>query len=390
MNNCNIKNVDPDSISDLKLVKQEFLNKKITHEGIREIFEFMPFIGIYNPYVLLDILVEKKRNLLKDFFKNKNNALSFNFSALNKKYFFDQKYLFNLKQSKEYLVDNNMKDGTYHNIFLVLDTLDNQKMILRKQKGNGIDDFFDSCTDFFIHSILSLYQGKLLFNQNHYRGKIMIPKIHYVGTNCKANKVLGIMNLFNGTVFDILSNNKIKNKIKKIIVFNCLHQIASFLKILQDKFKFNHNDLKINNIFYESQYDLESIEDINQLSKIKFFLADFGFSRLKFHHPKKENKVILLGGALLNYSTDKRLYNFISGKDLYFLCHNMYVYSPQEIKKYLLEFYDTIGDFDLNLTIENNWMKIYDDYINRLNYKPHIFLKILESSRFKSLLFSEK
>ena len=52
------------------------------------------------------------------------------------------------------------------------------------------------------------------------------------------------MDLYPGTLFDILHNSKIDYKIKRIFVFTCMYQIAYYLNHLQNKFKFNHNDLK--------------------------------------------------------------------------------------------------------------------------------------------------
>ena len=235
-------------------------------------------------------------------------------------------------------------------------------MILRKQKDNSKVDFFDSFSDFFIHVFLLLYQNMI------HQDDFIIPKIHYLGINNKANKFMGIMNLYNGTIFDLLMNKNIKNKTKLSIIYKCLQEISSYLILLQKKFRFNHNDLKINNIFY----------NLNEKNIINFYLADFGFSRIKIYHPKTKDKVRVIGGALLNYSKDTDLYSFIPSKDLYFLIHNIYAYSNSSIKKSLDKFVILLGDFNIDLTIDNNWLKIYDDKSKRNNYIPENFLNILQ------------
>tara|TARA_B100001248_G_C27335508_1_gene433622 strand:+ start:104 stop:1219 length:1116 start_codon:yes stop_codon:yes gene_type:complete len=362
MDKNNFSLIDHNQSSNIELVDvlKKYLNENL--EDITIVFNEMPSIGIFNPYVLLDLLVDKKIKLLKDFFKKETNILKFNFSKKNLNYNFDikGKKIFNLKK--------HIKDGTYHDIFLVNNDQEYQNMILRKQRDNTKVDFFDSCSDFFIHAFLSLYHSKILNKHN------VIPKIHYLGINNKINKFMGIMDLFNGTIFDILVDSKIKNKIKKKVIFKCLHQISLDLVLLQDNFKFNHNDLKVNNIFYQ----LQKNEDI---SDIKFYLADFGFSRLKIIHPKTKEEVILIGGALLNYSDDTDLHSFIPSKDLYFLIHNIYSYSNQNIKKSLETLLLDLGDFNNELTLDNNWLKIYDDKIVRNNYIPINFLKILNCNK---------
>jgi len=174
-------------------------------DDIIEVFNDLPSLGIFNPYVLLDLLVERKMNHLKDFLKKNGNILIFYY---NKN---DLNYNCKINGNQTYSLKKHLKDGSYHDIFLVEDN--NNKMVLRKQKDSTKIDFFDSCSDFFIHAFLSKYYKKILNNDK------VIPNIDYLGINSKGNKFIGIMNLYNGTVFDILINKKIKNKVKKIIIF---------------------------------------------------------------------------------------------------------------------------------------------------------------------------
>ena len=350
--------MDKNNFSLIDLEASPF-NDVISLDDIIEVFNEMPSLGIFNPYVLLDLLVEKKIKLLKDFLRNNTNILTFNYSKkyLNYNFYLDGEKTFNLKK--------HLKDGSYHDIFLV-DHISKKNMILRKQKDNTKGDFFDSCSDFFIHSFLSIYYLRIIKNSD------VIPHIHYVGINNRCNKFMGIMNLYTGTLFDVLVNNKIKSSIKKKITFKCLHHIAQQLLILQNKLKFNHNDLKVNNIFYQFNEDIKDI---------KFYLADFGFSRIEIIHPKTKENVKIIGGALLNYTNDYDLYSLIPSKDLYFLIHNIYVYSNSDLKRSLDFLIADLGDFQENMTINDNWLKLYDDKTYRNNYIPEKFLNILNSNK---------
>ena len=340
-------------------------------DDIREVFDDLPSLGIFNPYVLLDLLVERKMNHLKEFLNKKGNILIFNYNKekLN--------YNFKMNGHKIYNLKKHLKDGSYHDIFMVEKNENIVNMVLRKQKDSTRIDFFDSCSDFFIHGFLSKYYKKILDTD------MVIPRIDYLGINTKGNKFMGIMNLYKGTVFDILVNKDIKNKVKKNIIFKCLEQIAFNLITLQERFEFNHNDMKVNNIFYLLNNNDEDLKDV------KFYLGDFGFSRIKVIHPKTKEIVNLIGGALLNYSKDEKLYSFIPSKDLYFLMYNIYVYSNSELKKSLdFLFYD-LGNFDQELTTKDKWLQIYDDKIVRENYKPNNFLNILHSNKYAKKYLSE-
>ena len=377
MNDNNLILGNPNITASLDVIKDVNKQNKLNKNIMTDIIYSLPQLGFYNPIKLLDILVEKDKTELKNYMKN--NILEF---------------IYDQKETSYSLSDNNytklallkhIKKGSYHHIYKVINKENDDYLVIRKQIDNQDNDLYESCTDFFIHSILSIYQGKILINHHHSRGNLIIPKIIKVGINQRKNKMLGIMNLFNGSLFQILTNKTIKNSLKLRIIFNALFQIANYLDNLQQIFKFNHNDLKVNNIFYLSNMNIEDI-DIDTINKIKFFIGDYGFSRIKFIHPNKGKNIKIYGGALLSYSKNKKLYSFIPGKDLFFLSHNIFVYSPNKIKPILTSFFSLFNEFNFSLTIEDKWFDIYDDYKNHPDFEPKNFIKIIKESQFSQYI----
>ena len=381
MNDNNYNLGDPEETADIDVIKDVNINNKLNLNIMTEIINSLPKLGIYNPIKLLDILVDKNSKELQNYMKNNSNILEFIYNQNDTSYNLKEKNIVTISLLKH------LKKGSYHHIYKALDKETNNYLVIRKQIDNNTNDLYESCSDFFIHCILSLYQGKILINHQHFRGKSVIPKIIKIGVNEKKNKMLGIMNLFNGTLYQIIQNKSIKKSIKIKIILNSLYQIAYYLDNLQKIFQFNHNDLKVNNIFYQSEIDIKNITD-STIHKINFFLGDFGFSRIKIIHPTNKKKVKVYGGALLSYSKNKKLQSFIPGKDLYFLSHNIFVYSSNNIKAILISFFSLFNDFNVSLTEENNWFKIYDDYNNHLDFEPSNFIRIIKNSQFNQYINS--
>ena len=373
MNSYKDDSVNPDQTSNIEVIMDVIKNKKINYELVTEIFRCLPKLGILKPIELLDILtLELKKKNLNEYIQNLANINHFNFDKDNCIYH---------SENQNFRIERFLKKGSYHDIFSGIDTNNDKIIVIRKQREKNKTDLFDSISDFFIHSILSLYQGKILINYKHYRGKLIIPKIISLGVNQSKNKILGIMNIFNGTLLKIINYDKIELEIKLKVIFNCLNQIAYYLEHFQMIFKFNHNDLKINNIFYKSKYKLSELNNEN-INEIRFFIADFGFSRIKLIHPTSKKKIKIIGGALVNYSRNKKLYSFIPGKDLYFLIHNLYAYSDDKLKEKLYDFKFLFNEFNLELTKGDNWFKLYDDYQDHEEFHPKNFIKTLKNSKY--------
>lgn len=375
MNNDKLFNlyINESTIHDLYIDDKQ--TKKEKNDLMSEIFNRMKQIGINNSYELLDIISTKNYSLLEDYVNNINNLILFTYNKLLNLYQID------LDNKVNYIIGKSISIGSYHQIIKIKNQYNKINYALRKQKDVSNTDLFDSFSDFFIHSILSLYQ------QIVYKQEIFIPNLYYIGINENMNKAIGVMTLYKGSLLDILSSKKINEVIKKKIIFNCLYQITLHLNKLQMTFKFTHNDLKVNNIFYESSKKLENLLDIDENIKINFYIGDFGFSRLKIYHPEKKKNIKIYGGALLSYSDNSRLHSFIPGKDLYFLCHNIYAYAPKNVKADIIDFFKLYNDFNLYLTINDNWFKIYDDFENHKYFEPNKFMKVFKKSNYYKYVF---
>jgi hypothetical protein len=291
----------------------------------------------------------------------------------------EKKIYFNRKTEVKYEYDSFINKGAYHKIYKIRDMKTLQYYAMRKQRNYGDDLMFQSFTDFLIHMILSVYQDMVIINKSHY-----FPKIYKIYLNINKTKIIGIIDLYDGTLKDLICDDKLSpfNKIK--IIINCLYQLAHSLKHFQHIFRFMHNDLKVNNIFYKS-----TNSQINNNLDFDFLISDFGFSRLQVLNPITFKKIILIGSNLKTYSSDKRLQQFISGKDLYFLLHNIWLLTDDVfLKDDILNLGQNIfKDFNTTLSKkENGWQELYNDYKNHPNYEPKNVIKLIENSHYASML----
>lgn len=151
------------------------------------------------------------------------------------------------------------------------------------------------------------------------------------------------------------------------IYLEFLYQLSSKLILLQDNFKFMHNDLKCNNILVK-----ESILN-NKLdySSLEFLLCDFGGSSYTYDNKKYE-------GTILGSSS-----NFNVGKDLFQLIHMQLSFSEHRLN--LIKFIKYFGIFNLNENFisskRDRWIKIYT-YVDDGNiidecFNPRILKKKL-------------
>jgi hypothetical protein len=127
------------------------------------------------------------------------------------------------------------------------------------------------------------------------------------------------------------------------IFLELLDQISSKLIVLQDKFKFMHNDLKCNNILVKYQDSQKDFQDI------QFILCDLGGASYEFEENIYEGSVV---GSDDKFNVCKDLFNFI---------HMLLSFSDHRIE--LIEFIEKNKLFELDKSLisldENVWIKIY-------------------------------
>jgi hypothetical protein len=232
--------------------------------------------------------------------------------------------------------------GSYNNIYKVKNLSNEINYVLRSSifKLNKIEFLINNYIETFIHAFFTIYQKKYLLNDkinvNNNCRITNILKLKYFGFDAVNNCINSILDLMDGTLFDILhvKNISLDKKIK--ILLKAIVQIIYLIEDLQTNFKFVHNDLKSNNIFYK-------IIDLNKPDKyfpdnINFFIGDFGSARFEL------NGKLIIGNKDLAKDT-----SFNSRKDLSLLINSLY-----------FSFNDTLWidnffkKFKLDNTIPNN------------------------------------
>jgi hypothetical protein len=214
-------------------------------------------------------------------------------------------------------VDAFLGKGSYNNIYRIKDLSNGISYVLRSSifKLNKIELLINNYIETFIHAFLSIYQKKYLLNDkttiNNNCGIKNILKLRYFGFDTMNDCINTILDLMDGTLYDILHIKKIPLDRKIKILLKAIIQITYLIENLQTNFKFVHNDLKSNNIFYK-------ILDVNKFDKyhpdnINFFIGDFGSARFEL------NEKLIVGNKDLAKDT-----SFNSRKDLLLLINSLY------------------------------------------------------------------
>jgi hypothetical protein len=128
-------------------------------------------------------------------------------------------------------------------------------------KSESIEAFIE----LFIHAILVVYQ----LREQHLHQNTLIATLNLVSYNKETEQFYTLMPKLDGTLADYIRRVPRVNAIAEMN--KALMQISCSLTALHKDFEFNHGDCKSDNIFYIR----------NGPDKIKYCLADFGFSRIK-------------------------------------------------------------------------------------------------------------
>jgi len=253
--------------------------------------------------------------------------------------------------------------GSYNNVFSIMNIETKKEYAFRfpLKALTKIDDLIDLYIETFIHSFLSVYE-KIYLPNNH-----NILKFKSFGFDVYNNYISTITYKMDGNLYDILNNKHLEFDIKLKILMKSLIQIICLIEHLQDKFKFVHNDLKANNIFYKIIDFSKGIIPDN----LYFYIADFGASQLVINDKLIYSNTNLAKNKLFN----KR-------KDIHTLINSLY-YSFNNAE-WIFNFF---GKFKLNPLIINNhneFIKVYYLDIDEIDelYEPKNFREYL-TSEFK-------
>lgn len=274
------------------------------------------------------------------------------------------------KEKKRLQMISYINRGTYNQVYNVIDIISRKNYAYRFSNFSIINDsnLVNNFIETFIHLFLSLYQKKFLLtnktNLEENCGDSNILKLRHFGYNSNIGLISTITNKMDGTLYDILSIQNMKLSQKINILIKALIQITCLIEHLQEQFKFIHNDLKANNIFYKI---LDSSEvDLYNPNNLHFFVSDFDASRIEIC------RHVIIGNV---YLSPNSIFN--SRKDLFLLLHSLYY--TFNSTKWVLNFF---GKFNLDSSIIGNQSKFHTLY----NFNKESINEIFEPSNLKKFL----
>ena len=288
-----------------------------------------------------------------------------------------KKYLSKREVTKKFKVGTFINKGTYNQVYNIVDNDSNLPYVYRlpnftfETHNNLVNNFIET----FIHSFLTLYQKTYLLTKKSVLeenwGNNSILKIKHFGFNQKTSIISSITDKMDGTLYQALSIPTMSIGKKIEILVKALFQIICLIEHLQDKFKFVHNDLKANNIFFKI-IDNKKI-DLYHPNNLHFFISDFDASRIEI-----EGKTII-GNTHLSPDS-----SFNSRKDLFLLLHSLlYTFNSSE---WMLNFFNK---FNLDSSIIGNQTKFHELYMYKINVINDLFepvkLKIFLEKEYSSL-----
>ena len=211
---------------------------------------------------------------------------------------------FNLENNMEnqYEILNLLNKGNYNEIYLIRDIISDIEHVYRYEinnknnEKNNINNYIQG----FVYAFLSEYQ-KTYFKING------IVKIKHICYDPKLNTISTICKKMNNTLGFLLNKKNITMEEKIKFLIKALFEIIYYLKKLQKKFKFVHNDLLFNNVFYSDKNEPPNIDTI------KFYIGDMDNCYLEINNYP-------ISGYLIFNTDDK----FNNKKDLFILFHSLY------------------------------------------------------------------
>ena len=276
-------------------------------------------------------------------------------------------------EKKKFKMTSYINKGTYNQVYNVtdLDSSINYAYRFSNFKFTDISYLINNFIETFIHSFLSLYQKNyLLTNKTSLEenwGDSNILRLKHFGYNPKNGLISSITDKMDGTLYDVLSIPGMILPQKINILVKALVQIICLIEHLQTEFKFVHNDLKANNIFYKILDKTKS--DLYHPNNLHFVVSDFDASRIEI-----DGNVIIGNSSLSPDNT------FNSRKDLFLLLHSLYyTFNSSDW------FFAFFGKFGLDSSIVGNQDKFHKLY----QYKKDSISDFFEPSNLKTFLRAE-
>lgn len=253
-----------------------------------------------------------------------------------------KKPIINFKDLKLIPSIANPISGTFGNIFFY-NSKDTEYVL--KWEKEITEEYLDS-TEYFINFTLNNL-AKIIQNKKNDLYVKFTPDTQVIFFS--DNNHFMVSKYYN--IVDDLIKKSIDDDYLFMICKNIVFSISCKLCFLQEKFKFVHNDLKINNMVYRKSGE-----------KLDFLFIDFGFSRMEI------NSIIYNKKKNIGIGDNKE---FIESKDMYILIHNLLIFLKLYKKKTTYQKFLEYIKNTLNLDVDEyllSFSKIKDLTINIKNF----------------------
>jgi hypothetical protein len=211
----------------------------------------------------------------------------------------------------------------------------NKNIIVKKCKDT--EQLINNFNELFIHAILSIYQHRFLQQKQ----ALLITPLIIISYNESTQTFITILEPISGDINSLIEQVS-EADIKKIIYNTIFYQSCGLLP-LQNDLEFIHGDNHTGNMFYSN---------IN--GKIKYYFADFGYSRIKIND-------FLLSAAPKNYLLKKYVEYYNNRKDLMQFTDSVLSYIDKMLNE---DEINTLKLKEIKKNIEKN--KSYPFYTKRL------------------------
>ena len=221
-------------------------------------------------------------------------------------------------------IEEKITEGQYSTIYK--GTINRKECVVRVHKPSDIiiSDLLlvNGVKEVVIHAYLSLLESKSLT-----RGVVTIILVAVIN-----NIIITVLDKLDGNCLELIR----KNDDKEVLVFNdILKHVICYNSLLYKLCKFNHHNLKLNNIFYRTHRDHN-----------EFFLVDFGLSRIVVTYGDKHYNITCDPLNFTNQLPSSKSY------DIMVLLISSMVVIPS-IRTYI---FDTMQrELNINLQIHNKY-----------------------------------
>lgn len=172
-----------------------------------------------------------------------------------------------------------------------------EKMVVKVCKNPY--EIVDNFLELFIHAVLSIYQYRVLKNKS----SILVSPFVLTSYNPDTREYMTLLEPITGDLNELVRSKSHEAGLS--LARGAIFSLACGLAPIQNTFKFMHNDNHSENVFYKLV-----------TSRHKFYLADFGFSRIELFGN------LICAGSFNNLAQDIGR-EFVKSKDLMHVAYDL-------------------------------------------------------------------